>query len=157
MACHRLNDPLPKDSNDVPGYPRTIKSRVLEAGASAIQNFTPVKQICAHLNAYHVYASDLTRCVEANHYCSHITEGEYNDGCVQLPLEETGGLLNLIPDVRQCIIYDSPKPNARLIGVEYMITPRLFDTLPSEEKKLWHTHEYEVKSGMLVMPAPAGV
>lgn len=38
-----------------------------------------------------------------------------------------------------------------------MITPRLFKTLPTEEKKLWHTHEYEVKSGMLIMPSPAGV
>lgn len=133
MACHN-NSTIPKDSNDVPGGPRTNKSRVLEAGASAIQDFTPVKQICAHLNAYHVYASDLKRCIEANHYCSHITE-----------------------DVRQCLIYDSTKPNARLIGVEYMISPRLFDTLPPEEQKLWHTHEYEVKSGMLIMPTPPGV
>lgn len=38
-----------------------------------------------------------------------------------------------------------------------MITPRLFKTLPTEEKRLWHTHEYEVKSGMLIMPSPAGV
>ena len=36
-----------------------------------------------------------------------------------------------------------------------MISPRLFRTLPEEEKHLWHTHEFEVKSGMLVMPAPA--
>lgn len=60
-------------------------------------------------------------------------------------------------DVRQCLIYDSTKPNARLIGVEYMISPRLFDTLPPEEQKLWHTHEYEVKSGMLIMPTPPGM
>jgi hypothetical protein len=40
-----------------------------------IQDFTPVKQICAHLNAFHVYANDPTRCVEANHYCTHLTEG----------------------------------------------------------------------------------
>lgn len=39
------------------------------------QDFTPVKSICAHLNAFHVYADDPKRFVEANHYCSHLTEG----------------------------------------------------------------------------------
>ena len=33
-----------------------------------------------------------------------------------------------------------------------MITPELFETLTAEEQKLWHSHVYEVKSGMLVMP-----
>lgn len=60
-------------------------------------------------------------------------------------------------DVRQCLIYDSPAANARLIGVEYLVSPRIFKTLPPEERKLWHTHEFEVKSGMLIMPAPTGV
>ncbi|RAL14617.1 OBAP family protein [Aspergillus homomorphus CBS 101889] len=120
--------------NDLPGDPLTTKSRVLETGAGMVQDFAPVKNICAHLNAFHVYASDKTRCVEANHYCSHITE-----------------------DLRQCLLYDSPAPNARLLGVEYMITPKLYNTLPASERKLWHTHEFEVKSGMLVMPAPRGV
>ena len=41
----------------------------------AYQNFAPVKQICAHFNAFHVYASDPKRCVESNHYCSHLNEG----------------------------------------------------------------------------------
>jgi len=41
-----------------------------------------------------------------------------------------------------------------LIGVEYMITPRLYETLDHEERKLWHTHNYEVKSGMLILPNP---
>lgn len=59
--------------------------------------------------------------------------------------------------MRQCLIYDSSKANARLIGVEYMVSPRIFATLPTEERKLWHTHEFEVKSGMLIMPAPTGV
>lgn len=48
---------------------------MLEAGASIVQDFTPVKQICAFLNAFHVYADDPTRSVEANHYCTHLTEG----------------------------------------------------------------------------------
>lgn len=38
-----------------------------------------------------------------------------------------------------------------------MISPRLFITLPPDERKLWHTHEFEVKSGMLIMPTPPGV
>lgn len=38
-----------------------------------------------------------------------------------------------------------------------MVTPRIFRTLPEEERKLWHTHEFEVKSGMLIMPAPVGI
>lgn len=57
-------------------------------------------------------------------------------------------------DVRQCIIYDHPHANARLIGVEYMISAKLFETLSAEEKKLWHSHIFEVKSGMVCMPAP---
>ena len=38
-----------------------------------------------------------------------------------------------------------------------MVSPRIFETLPPKERKLWHTHEFEVKSGMLIMPAPSGV
>lgn len=66
-------------------------------------------------------------------------------------------LLTLVPDVRQCLIYDKPTKDARLIGVEYMISPSLFETLSEEERKLWHSHVFEVKSGMLIMPAPSGV
>lgn len=35
-----------------------------------------------------------------------------------------------------------------------MVTPKVFATLPPEERKLWHSHVYEVKSGMLIMPGP---
>ena len=52
-------------------------------------------------------------------------------------------------EVRQCIIYDSDKPNARLIGTEYIISDKLFETLPEEEKVYWHSHKYEVSSGTL--------
>lgn len=86
-----MTEPLP----GVAGEERTTKSKVLEAGAAmtqvkattlpygpwnvyadwAGQDFTPVKSICAHLNAFHVYADDPKRFVETNHYCSHLTEG----------------------------------------------------------------------------------
>jgi len=54
--------------------------------------------------------------------------------------------------MRQCAIFDSPEANARLISVEYIISKKLFDTLSNEEKKLWHSHDYEVKGGILFMP-----
>ncbi|KAJ7765618.1 hypothetical protein B0H16DRAFT_1661484 [Mycena metata] len=118
-------------SVETAGDPLSAKSTVLETGAALVQDFQPVKQLCAHLNAFHVYASDPHRFVETNHYCAHLTE-----------------------DVRQCILYDGPGPNARLIGVEYMITPKLYEGLPREERQLWHSHVFEVKSGMLIMPGP---
>ncbi|KAI1406706.1 DUF1264-domain-containing protein [Hypoxylon fuscum] len=117
----------------VPGGPVPTEDKVLETGASMIQDFQPTKQLCAHLNAFHTYADEPGRFVETNHYCAHLTE-----------------------DVRQCILYDSPGPSARLIGIEYMITPALYETLPPSERQLWHSHVYEVKSGMLVMPGPTG-
>ena len=52
-------------------------------------------------------------------------------------------------DVRQCVIYDSDKPNARLIGLEYIISNELFEGLPEEEKVYWHSHKFEVSSGTL--------
>jgi hypothetical protein len=61
----------------VAGDPRSTKSTILETGAALTQDFSPVKNVCAHLNAFHVYASDPTRVVEANHYCGHLTEGEF--------------------------------------------------------------------------------
>ncbi|KAI1467259.1 DUF1264-domain-containing protein [Daldinia caldariorum] len=118
----------------VPGGPVPTEDNILETGASMMQEFLPTKQLCAHLNAFHTYAEEPGRYVEANHYCAHLTE-----------------------DVRQCILYDSPEPNARLIGIEYMITPKLYETLPPEERKLWHSHVYEVKTGMLTMPGPSAI
>ena len=38
-----------------------------------------------------------------------------------------------------------------------MISPRLYNTLDADEQKLWHTHVFEVKSGMLIMPKPSAV
>ncbi|KAL2264331.1 hypothetical protein VTK26DRAFT_6574 [Humicola hyalothermophila] len=116
----------------VAGEPRSTKSTVLETGAAMTQDFSPLQNVCAHLNAFHVYASDSTRVVEANHYCGHLNE-----------------------EVRQCLLYDSPGPGARLIGIEYMISPRLYETLDQAERRLWHSHVFEVKSGMLVMPQPS--
>ena len=60
---------------DVPGDEVPPKDVVLETGAGFIQDFRPVKQICAHLNAFHTYADEPGRYVETNHYCAHLTSG----------------------------------------------------------------------------------
>ncbi|PSS12769.1 hypothetical protein M430DRAFT_29358 [Amorphotheca resinae ATCC 22711] len=113
----------------------------MASGADTIgprwQQFKPLHNVCEFLHALHVYAEDankgITRFVEANHFCSHARK-----------------------DLRQCLIYDSNAKDARLIGVEYMIPKHVYLTLDPEEQKLWHSHEFEVKSGMLVFPKPDG-
>jgi hypothetical protein len=47
----------------------------------------PIKQICAHLNAFHAYADNPGQCVEANHFCSHLNEGKF---LVKRPNVESG-------------------------------------------------------------------
>ncbi|KAI7161258.1 hypothetical protein KC349_g2906 [Hortaea werneckii] len=74
---------------------------------------------------------DKTRYVEATHYCAHVRK-----------------------DLRQCLIYDSHDEDARLIGVEHMVPKHVYDSFPPEEQKLWHSHDIEVKSDMLILPKP---
>ena len=113
----------------VPGAEKSAKTKVLEAGAEMLQREAPLRRIHAHVCGFHFYNGDMKRQVRADHYCAHLND-----------------------EVRQCVIYDSDKEDARLIGIEYIISERLFRELPEEEKKLWHSHRYEVKSGTLVAP-----
>ena len=48
---------------------------------------------------------------------------------------------------------DSDKSNARLIGIEYIISRRLFEGLPADEKKYWHSHSHEV-GGLFLLTVP---
>ncbi|CAN6479435.1 unnamed protein product [Victoria cruziana] len=116
-------------STEVPGEPTPFKASLAETAAGIMQSFVPIKKIHQHLCAFHFYAYDMTRQVEAHHFCSHQNE-----------------------EMRQCLIYDRPDSDAKLIGVEYIISEALFLALPDSEKSLWHSHEYEVKSGVLFMP-----
>ncbi|PPR04690.1 hypothetical protein CVT24_011907 [Panaeolus cyanescens] len=115
------------ESGGVPGDPMSVKSQILSTAAGALQEFKPLGNICAFLNAFHIYADDRKRAVEAFHYCGHLNEGEF--------------------DCRHA-------RNAKLIGVEYMITPKLYEALEPSERRLWHSHVFEVKSGTLIMPKP---
>lgn len=126
-------DPIPT-THEAKGEPTSVREHVLHTGASMLQNFDPVKHICAHLHAAHTPFDDPGKAVEAHHYCTILNE-----------------------DMRQCIVYDGKDKNARLIGIEYLITRRLYETLDPEERKLWHSHVFEVKSGLLALPVPSVV
>ncbi|POW21025.1 hypothetical protein PSHT_02939 [Puccinia striiformis] len=95
---------------------------------------TPMAKIHQHLCAFHVVADQHGRQIQSHHYCSCIS-----------------------PEFHQCIIYDSDLPNARLIGIEYLISEDKFNSLPTEEKQYWHSHKYEVESGVLIQMHASGI
>lgn len=104
-------------------------TRVLEAGANVLQDVTPVKQIGVYINGFHVMRDQPTLHMEAHHYCNERNE-----------------------EFSQCVIYDGNREDANLIGVEYIISERLFETLAPEERKMWHPHNYEILGGTLIGP-----
>lgn len=112
-----------------PGAAASTKTNVLEAGAALLQDKPPIDAINAYLDGFHFYNGNLQGQVEAHHYCSILNE-----------------------EVIQCVIFDGNGKDAKLMGVEYIVSERLFKGLPEREKALWHSHVHEVKSGQLVAP-----
>ena len=51
-------------------------------------------------------------------------------------------------------LYDGPSPDARLIGVEYLVSDEVYRRMPAEEKLYWHAHESEGDAGLLGSPRP---
>lgn len=111
------------------GHGHSLKHRALDLAASVMQRKHPLDAMSTFLNGFHFYADDMGRQVEAHHFCTHLAH-----------------------DMHQCVIFDSNRPGARLIGIEYIVSEERFRSLPDEEKRLWHSHHYEVKSGQLIAP-----
>ncbi len=114
---------------DAPGREESAKTRALDAGAAAIQDKPPIEAINAYLDGFHFYNGRMDAQMEAHHYCAVLNE-----------------------DLIQCVIYDGSVRDAKIMGVEYIVSGPLFATLPEDEKALWHSHAHEVKSGTLVAP-----
>jgi hypothetical protein len=118
------------DSNvDAPGSGKTAKDKLLETGADLLQDKTPLKYFNTYLDGFHFYNGNVNAQMEAHHYVQQLNE-----------------------DIHQAIIFDGNEKDAKIMGVEYIISEKLFKTLSDEEKKLWHSHHYEVKSGTLIAP-----
>lgn len=112
-----------------PGTAKTATTRALDAGAALLQNKPPIDALNAYLDGFHFYNGQPKVQMEAHHYCAHLNE-----------------------DVTQCVIYDGNERDAKLMGMEYIVSARLFATLPEAEKTLWHSHVHEVRSGQLIAP-----
>jgi hypothetical protein len=112
-----------------PGNPESGKTRVLEAGTDVLQNKAPVNAMNVYVDGFHFYSGNLHAQMEAHHYCTVLNE-----------------------DLNQCVIFDGNAAKSKLMGVEYIISRKLFETLPPEERRLWHSHNYEVVSGELIAP-----
>lgn len=89
----------------------------------------PPDELRIHLVDIHFYSGNLSGQYIAHHYCKEVSLG-----------------------FQQCLLTDHNDPDAKIIGTEFVISKELFEALPEEEKPLWHSHFYEVKSGLFVAP-----
>jgi hypothetical protein len=112
-----------------PGRETTARTEVLKAGAEVIQSNLPTDKLDVYLVGFHPAKDDPHHQMEAHHYCRQVNE-----------------------DFAQCALWDSNGEDANLNGIEYIISEKLFETLPAEERKYWHPHNYEILSGQLVAP-----
>lgn len=112
-----------------PGQKKEAKTRTLAAGAKVLQSKEPLNGMNMHLVGFHPMKENPEHQMEAHHFCRQVNE-----------------------DFAQCALFDGSSANANLNGIEYIISEKLFNELPAEEKKYWHPHNYEILSGQLVLP-----
>ena len=112
-----------------PGADGSAKTAALETGADLLQSKGPVARISYYLEGFHTAKADPSMQMEAHHYCNQVNE-----------------------DVAQCVLFDGNTADARLTGIEYIVSAPIYESLPPEEKAYWHPHNFEILSGQLRMP-----
>lgn len=112
-----------------PGEDKTVKTRALEVGAKALQRDSPLGPMDIYLVGFHPMKDHPEHQMEAHHFCHQVNQ-----------------------DFAQCTLFDGNGRNASLTGIEYIISEKLFETLPEDERKYWHPHNAEILSGQLVAP-----
>jgi hypothetical protein len=114
---------------EVPGQPESMTTTALETGARVLQRDAPTDALEIYLVGFHPMKSDPEHQFEAHHFCQQMNE-----------------------EFAQCALYDGNTAEANLNGIEYIISERLFETLPADERQYWHPHNGEILSGQLVGP-----
>lgn len=111
------------------------ETRAVEAGSPLLETPAPLSALGVYLDGLHFRNGRMSEQMDVHHYCGALNE-----------------------DLIQCVLFDGNGREARMVGVEYVVSAKLFESFPAEEKAMWHSHRYEVKSGQLVapgMPDPA--
>jgi hypothetical protein len=111
------------------GEGKTLWRSTLEAGARVLQDTAPLSRFDVYVVGLHCARHDASMQMEAHHLCRQVNE-----------------------ELLQCVIFDGNTKKANLIGIEYIVSERLFGTLPEDEQGLWHPHNFELLSGQLVAP-----
>jgi hypothetical protein len=129
VACGGGNTGPRSAQESVPGSPETAKTATLETAANLMQSKGPVSKISLYLDGFHAAKDNPNLQMEAHHYCNQMNE-----------------------DFAQCVLFDGNTADARLMGIEYIISDKTYDALPKDEKAYWHPHNFEVLSGQLRLP-----
>lgn len=128
------------------GDPTKTTTAILEKGTTTMQSMKPIKQMSLHMCSFACYSHDPGRQIEV-----HIYDHRVNH------------------DFLQCAVYDSSSSNVlvvtlsieafaldydlrfmmcfyciKFLGIQYIVSEKLFESLSPEEQKLWHSHDYEV-------------
>jgi hypothetical protein len=111
------------------GAAKTPATRTLEVGARVLQGNAPLAGFDIYLVGFHPMKEAPGQQIEAHHFCRQVNE-----------------------DLAQCSLFDGNTTTANLTGIEYIISERLFATLPEAERGYWHPHNGEILSGQLVAP-----
>jgi hypothetical protein len=112
-----------------PGQAKSGKTHALEAGAGLLQRTAPLHDFDVYLDGFHSMKDRPDDQMEAHHFCKQVNE-----------------------DFAQCVLFDGNTASANLNGIEYIISEKLFNTLPAAERKYWHPHNGEILSGQLIAP-----
>lgn len=118
-----------KPSAPPPGEAKASSTRALEAGARVLQGNAPLHGFDIYLNGFHSMKDHPDQQMEAHHFCRQVNE-----------------------DMAQCMLFDGNTARANLTGIEYIVSEKLFATLPVDERPYWHPHNGEILSGQLIAP-----
>lgn len=89
---------------------------LLEPGAHLLQDSAPLRGLHVYVVGFHCAKGEPDFQMEAHHYCKVVND-----------------------ELLQCVLFDGNTKAANLIGIEYIVSERLFGTLPEAErpKLMW--------------------
>jgi hypothetical protein len=121
--------PLPGGEPSPVATHSSLQPTVAAPTAPGVQEREPLDALRTYLDGFHFSDGDPERQAETHQWCTRLDT-----------------------EVAQCALFDGSGRDAKLIGVEYVVTESVYMQLPPEEKRLWHSHAYDVRSGALVAP-----